>query len=138
MLKSATLMPTLQRGAAVWASELYCKVLLRSDYSARQCFSSGSAPVSLGDLTLMTHSMVTRARGNAGKNGRGELVSPDGELSQIDDFIFPAFPLISPLFSLSLSLLILSLILSLSLTKPRNGTLATVLWGGFVGTLSPR
>lgn len=43
----------------------------------------------------MTRSMVTGAWGNAGRNGRGEeLVSPDGELSKIDDFISPAFPFI--------------------------------------------
>lgn len=47
--------------------------------------------------------MVTGAWGNAGEDGREEgvedLVSPDGELSKIDDFILPAFPFIFPLFS---------------------------------------
>lgn len=51
----------------------------------------------------MTCSMVTGAWGNAGKHGREderwgveELVSPDGELSKIDDFISPALPSVLP------------------------------------------
>lgn len=86
--------------------------------------------MSQGYPTLMTRSMVTRAWGNAGKNRREELVSPDGELSQIDDFILPAFPFISPLFSLLAgSAHPLSNSLSES-DEAKYGTSATVLCGG--------
>lgn len=76
VLKSALLMCTLKHGAAVWASELCAKVLLRSDYCAGHHSPSDSAPVSLGDPTLMTRSMVTRAWGSAGKKWEGGVGEP--------------------------------------------------------------
>lgn len=71
----------------------------------------------------MTCSMVTRAWGNTSKNEREELVSPDGELSHKDDFILPAFPFISPLFSLLTGSAQLVLSLCLTGLKKRLGIL---------------
>lgn len=71
----------------------------------------------------MTCSVVTRAWGNKSKNEREELASPDGELSHKDDFTSPAFPFISPPFSLLTGSAQLVLSLRLTGLKMRPGIL---------------
>lgn len=117
----------LARGAAMLTFALHCMDSWKADYSILHC----SAPVSRGDSTLMTCSMVTGAWGNVGKNrGGGGVGLPWwGVVKYRRLHFFPASLSSLPYPPLSVSLLILYLIFppSRRLTKPNNLTWVSIL-----------